>query len=123
MSSRIPHRGFPGPEDTPPREQISTKTKHKVLEKYSRNTPDGQKQYYCGRCGNEFEDGDKIEFNHILPVFLGGKSTVSNLEPLHAECHKEVTAEQAGENAKVRSLSGKTGKEAKIAALKERFEF
>lgn len=43
----------------------------------------------CPECKEPFLPGQKREAHHIKPYRDGGKTTMDNLEILHAECHKE----------------------------------
>ena len=63
---------------------------------YARNVPlrlrylvlerDG---FRCQRCGrNSKEDGVKLEIDHIVPVFLYGKTTYDNLQTLCRDCNR-----------------------------------
>lgn len=45
----------------------------------------------CGLCGEPFANADVIEFDHILPLELGGAETADNIWPLHEDCHKAKT--------------------------------
>ncbi len=34
----------------------------------------------CSICGRKFEDGEKVDIDHIMPKALGGKDTIDNLQ-------------------------------------------
>ena len=58
----------------------------------------------CALCGSD----DKVEFHHILPVFLGGPNIPANIIPLCFACHKAV---HCGEHVeKYRKISKEKGK-------------
>jgi RNA-directed DNA polymerase len=44
----------------------------------------------CNWCGLTFQDGDKIEKDHITPKTIGG-NTKDNLQLLHRHCHDKKT--------------------------------
>lgn len=41
----------------------------------------------CERCGARPSDGARLEIDHILPVSLGGETTLDNLQVLCKACH------------------------------------
>ena len=44
----------------------------------------------CAHCNNPFALDDKLHTHHILPKAFGGDDSYSNLQLLHAECHREL---------------------------------
>ena len=46
-----------------------------------------QQQGKCSDCGLYFQDKDKLEVDHIIPISHGGKDIYSNLQLLHRHCH------------------------------------
>ncbi len=46
-----------------------------------------QQQGKCSDCGLYFQDKDKLEVDHIIPISYGGKDIYSNLQLLHRHCH------------------------------------
>lgn len=57
----------------------------------------------CGRC---LETGQNIQFDHIHAYVFDGPHEFMNLRPVHAECHKEKTARDIKDNAKVKRIRG-----------------
>ncbi len=51
-----------------------------------------------------FEDGDKIEFDHVIALIRDGEDAESNLSPAHVRCHKRKSKDDAYEIAKTRRL-------------------
>lgn len=47
----------------------------------------------CVYCGLHFLDGDILEVDHHIPVYLGGKNTLDNKNILHRHCHDQRHAE------------------------------
>ena len=45
----------------------------------------------CNWCGLNFQEDDRFEKDHILPVKAGGKNEMDNLQLLHKHCHDEKT--------------------------------
>ncbi len=69
--------GAPRPE--PRREQIARELRLAVFQR------DGGR---CVNCGSNFE----IQYDHVIPVALGGASTLENLQILCADCNREKGA-------------------------------
>jgi RNA-directed DNA polymerase len=46
----------------------------------------------CAHCGLYFTSTDIIEVDHKLPLSLGGKDRIDNLQLLHRHCHDKKTA-------------------------------
>lgn len=43
--------------------------------------------FTCQKCGATAKDGAKLHVDHIIPVFKGGKTTISNLQTLCDRCN------------------------------------
>ena len=72
------------------RRTLTPAIKRLVLERYD---------HRCGACRDPFGP-ELIEFDHILPLALGGADEPGNLQPLHPACHKEKTAQDLKRIAK-----------------------
>lgn len=48
----------------------------------------------CAMCETPFEHEDRIELHHIKPFKERGSNKLSNMQALHAECHKQLTFQQ-----------------------------
>jgi RNA-directed DNA polymerase len=46
----------------------------------------------CAHCGLYFTSTDIVEVDHKLPLSLGGKDRIDNLQLLHRHCHDKKTA-------------------------------
>jgi RNA-directed DNA polymerase len=46
----------------------------------------------CEFCNLAFTSEDQIELDHIMPISLGGKRKLDNLQALHRHCHDQKTA-------------------------------
>ena len=55
----------------------------------------------CAISGVELVDGVKVEFDHVVPLWLGGENRESNLQAVTAKAHKAKTATEATVRAKV----------------------
>lgn len=55
----------------------------------------------CALTGQEFCAGGNIEFDHRIPLWLGGENRESNLQAVLSEPHKKKTQVEAGVRAKV----------------------
>lgn len=56
-----------------------------------------------GRCaisGHLFVEGDRIEFDHKIPLSLGGEHAEGNLQPITSSEHKVKTVSDVGKKAK-----------------------
>lgn len=60
----------------------------------------------CARCKDKITDAE-WEVNHIIPISQGGPHEPDNWEPVHKACHKDISAEHAGQNAKIKRLQVK----------------
>lgn len=55
----------------------------------------------CALTGHAFRPGDKIEFDHITPLWLGGHNRESNLQAVLGTAHRQKTNAEATVRAKV----------------------
>jgi 5-methylcytosine-specific restriction protein A len=55
----------------------------------------------CALSGHLFVPGDKIEFDHILPLWLHGENREKNLHAVLGESHKRKTKAEAVVRAKI----------------------
>ena len=60
----------------------------------------------CALTGIELRPGVKVEYDHIVPLWLGGANTESNLQAVSSDAHKRKTAAEA----KVRAKCNRTRK-------------
>lgn len=59
----------------------------------------------CSLCGQELLPGQNIHFDHIHAVVFDGPHEYMNLRPIHFHpCHKEKTARDNKDNAKVKRI-------------------
>lgn len=66
----------------------------------------------CGLCGQEL--CGRIDWDHIIPLALGGPDTPENLQAVHAEgCHSEKTKTDVKRIAKAKRMAGETGQYAR----------
>lgn len=61
---------------------IDSKFRAAVLKKYS---------HKCPHCEEPLNNGEPMEFHHIIPKSSGGKYTIENIQPLHRVCHQQIT--------------------------------
>ncbi|WP_333826842.1 HNH endonuclease [Pararhodobacter sp.] len=74
-------------DDTPPPPRV----KERILRAFG------------GRCaitGREFRPGDVIEFDHIIPLAIGGQNAEANLQPVTSEGHAQKTPHDLRAKAK-----------------------
>ncbi|MCA0032702.1 HNH endonuclease [Mesorhizobium sp. B263B2A] len=55
----------------------------------------------CALSGHVFVPGDKIEFDHIVPLWLHGENREKNLHAVLGEPHKRKTKAEAAVRAKI----------------------
>lgn len=64
--------------------------------------------FACDMCRVQFEDGARVELDHIHQLAMGGPDVADNLRPLCEPCHKIKTRNDAKARGKVRRLRGET---------------
>lgn len=74
-------------DDTP----IPQRVKDRVLERYG---------HKCAKTLVRFDAKNRPEFDHIIPLALGGENRETNLQPLCHQAHKVKTAEDVKAKAK-----------------------
>jgi len=72
----------------------------------------------CG-CGERMEKG-LIQFDHELPLHLGGTDTLDNLRAVRTSCHKKKTIAEAKARGKVRRIQKSKGLTKKRPNKKEK---
>jgi 5-methylcytosine-specific restriction endonuclease McrA len=86
--NRLPTRRVEIPK---PWEKRNQKLGKSYWAKGSRNYLIAQNQNWkCPICGEPLFNGEEIETHHIVLVAQGGLGDISNLQHLHAPCHKQV---------------------------------
>ena len=58
----------------------------------------------CVYCGLHFMDGDILEVDYHMPLYLGGKDTLDNKNILHRHCHDQRHAEFEESRRKAKQL-------------------
>jgi 5-methylcytosine-specific restriction protein A len=61
----------------------------------------------CALTGHAFVPGDKIEYDHIVPLWLHGENREKNLHAVLGEAHKRKTKVEATVRAKVNATRAK----------------
>ena len=67
-----------------------------------RNARLSQQEPLCVRCQAKGRVSVAKEWDHIIPLWKGGKDEESNLQGLCTPCHKDKTREDMGLRAKLR---------------------
>jgi len=73
----------------------------------------------CYLCGGKLGKVNEVEFDHIVPLDLGGEDTPGNILPAHAECHKQKTRNDIRMIAKSRRLRKQEATHSEAVALRE----
>lgn len=70
----------------------------------------------CGLCRKPFMPAQRIIWDHIHQLAMGGQDEPANLRPQHVQCDKAKTARDAAVRGKVQRLTGanKPRRKAKI---------
>lgn len=61
----------------------------------------------CHICGQPIQVGQKWDLDHVKALINGGENRESNLRPAHVKCHKDKTARDVAEKAKVAAIRQK----------------
>lgn len=62
----------------------------------------------CHLCNQPIQaPGQKWDLDHVVALINGGENRESNLKPAHVKCHKEKTARDVAEKAKVAAIRAK----------------
>jgi 5-methylcytosine-specific restriction endonuclease McrA len=61
----------------------------------------------CHLCGCEIQTAQKWDLDHVVALINGGENREANLRPAHRKCHKEKTARDVAEKAKVAAIRQK----------------
>lgn len=61
----------------------------------------------CAMSGKPFSAADKPEFDHRVPLWLGGENRESNIHAILASIHKPKTKAEATVRAKVKRIKAK----------------
>lgn len=61
----------------------------------------------CAISGVELRPGIKVEYDHIVPLWLDGRNAESNLQAVTSDAHKAKTASEAKVRAKCNAVRKK----------------
>ncbi|MCV9909960.1 HNH endonuclease [Brucella sp. HL-2] len=61
----------------------------------------------CALTGHRFKPGDKVEYDHVVPLWLGGENRESNLQAVLDTDHKRKTQAEATVRAKITNIRKK----------------
>lgn len=96
MTRSVPEWIGRTPDSTPP-----PRVKLRVLERHN---------YTCFWSKQKINPGDKVEFDHVIALVLGGENRESNLVPALSEEHKVKTRKDVIEKVKrAKSLKKRYG--------------
>jgi len=72
----------------------------------------------CDETGCEFVEGDQIEFDHRIPLALGGEDTLDNLRAVLSSAHLIKTRVDVWRISKMKRQRGEHGQQARRARRK-----
>lgn len=73
----------------------------------------------CRLCKTQIKDIESFELDHIIALINGGENRETNLSAVHSHCHKDKTASDVAEKAKVAAMRQKfTGAKRPAGKLK-----
>jgi len=58
----------------------------------------------CHLCEQPIQPGEKWDLDHVVALINGGENAEPNLKPAHRKCHKDKTARDVAEKAKVAAI-------------------
>lgn len=58
----------------------------------------------CHLCGQPIQTAQRWDLDHVQALINGGENRESNLRPAHVKCHKDKTARDVAEKAKVAAI-------------------
>lgn len=61
----------------------------------------------CALTGKKLGVKDEVDYDHILPLSMGGKHSESNLQIVQRQAHREKTSEEAPGRAKADRIHAK----------------
>lgn len=61
----------------------------------------------CALTGQQFKPGDKVEYDHIIPLWLGGENREGNLQAVLDTAHKRKTQAEATVRSKINKIRKK----------------
>ncbi len=61
----------------------------------------------CHLCGQPIQTGQKWDLDHVVALINGGENVESNLHPAHRKCHKDKTAADVAEKARIAGIRAK----------------
>lgn len=62
----------------------------------------------CAVCRHPVGGAAGLEWDHVLPLEMGGDDELDNLQPLCRPCHRAKTRQDAGHIAKARRMQQRT---------------
>lgn len=61
----------------------------------------------CALTGKKLRPGDPVDFDHIVPLSMGGEHSEANLQLVCRQAHREKTASEAPARAKADRIRAK----------------
>ena len=58
----------------------------------------------CHLCSQPIQAGEAWDLDHVIALINGGENRETNLKPAHRKCHKDKTARDVAEKAKVAAI-------------------
>lgn len=61
----------------------------------------------CHLCSQPIQTGQKWDLDHVRALINGGENRETNLRPAHRKCHKDKTAQDVAEKARIAAIRQK----------------
>lgn len=91
-------------------------TDRKHLSPFAKASIVRAQEYLCAECCCDLQ-GVQVEFDHVLPLALGGTNDLSNFQALCRPCHREKTNGDVARISKADRQGLRTGQQ-KLRALR-----
>ena len=108
MHSKEKHHDSPSPPLPQPRHGDAM-TKRRYLTPAQKQKLRKQQNYRCLACDKLLLNNadNPTEYDHIIPLGLGGSNDLDNWQATHMRCHKPKTVEDMGRIAKAKRMERK----------------
>jgi hypothetical protein len=75
------------------KEQFDETTNRRLFSEFEKQSIASANDYKCNVCRTDLVERE-FQIDHIIPLAIGGKNSIDNLQPLCKNCHKRKTANE-----------------------------